>query len=56
MSRPYAREVRKAAIVVGYLDDDCQRGDPNACIEGLREASTILDLIVDGLDGVDPNE
>ena len=52
MSPQYARQLEMADIVVAELNARCQAGDPNACREGLAEASKTLSLLVDALHGV----
>lgn len=51
MSPEYQRTVKMAAVAVNELNARCQAGDPNACKEGLAEASKTLNLIVDAMQG-----
>ena len=51
LSAPYAQQLEMSAANVNELNRRCQAGDPNACQQGLAEASQTLNLLVDGMHG-----
>lgn len=51
MSAEYGRAFRLANVNVAELNRRCQDGDDMACKEGLKEASEILQTVVDAMDG-----
>lgn len=55
MSPAYRQELLMSNILIQSLNQDCQAGDPNACKEGLAESARIVQLLVDAVQGTDPN-
>ena len=56
MSPEYAKELESSAVRVEVLNKRCQAGDDLACRQGLRVASETLNLLVDAMYGVEPND
>ena len=56
MSADYAKTLEMSEVVVAELNARCQAGDPNACEQGLAEASKTLSLLVDALHGKGADE
>jgi hypothetical protein len=52
MSADYARQVEMAAVNCAVLNERCQAGDEQACMDGLNLAAETLNLIVDGMHNV----
>ena len=53
MSPAYRQNLEMTNVVVQSLNDDCGRGDPNACSKGLAESAEMLQLLVDAVHGID---
>jgi hypothetical protein len=53
MSPEYAQQLEMAAVNISELNSRCQSGDNEACKLGLAEAAETLNILVDGLHGID---